>query len=378
MAVVLLPPFLNYVALTKEEQHLKPAVGELYDVGWGQRLFLSCSGSGRPTVVLDAPTGASSDAWRELAPMVAKLTRVCVYDRAGLGFSERPATAVAAAASDGASTAADGQQRPDDDDGFAPSSAAAAAAGRRSQPYTVERMAEDLHRLVTQASQQPQPLVLVGSGVGALVAKFYAQFYDSEVAAVALVDPPVDALFADSGWSSHWYDRVVPSVQALQLLAATGLTRLALITGLMAPPPLPTPGGGGGREESAEDDAVFAARQKFLMCHPRHLKTAVDEHYLMNETLVQMRILSKVKPFPANVSVALVTRQTYDETLPQFDALWRSAYADAKLSLQLPTHTATSTLSQSGPSHVYDGRASRKLLKLIADLVVNARNRQAA
>ena len=41
-------------------------------------------------VILDAPTGMSSDVWALVQPELAKTTRVCVYDRAGLGFSERP------------------------------------------------------------------------------------------------------------------------------------------------------------------------------------------------------------------------------------------------------------------------------------------------
>ena len=42
------------------------------------------------SVLLDAPTGMSSDVWALVQPELAKITKVCVYDRAGLGFSERP------------------------------------------------------------------------------------------------------------------------------------------------------------------------------------------------------------------------------------------------------------------------------------------------
>lgn len=41
----------------------------------------------------------------------------------------------------------------------------------RSQEFTVERMVEDLKRLVTQSSSQPQPFILVGIELGALVAR---------------------------------------------------------------------------------------------------------------------------------------------------------------------------------------------------------------
>ena len=41
----------------------------------------------------------------------------------------------------------------------------------RTQQFTVERMSEDLRRLVTEASSQPQPFILVGSELGALIAR---------------------------------------------------------------------------------------------------------------------------------------------------------------------------------------------------------------
>ena len=35
-------------------------------------------------------TGISSDIWSDIQRDISKLTRVCIYDRAGLGFSDRP------------------------------------------------------------------------------------------------------------------------------------------------------------------------------------------------------------------------------------------------------------------------------------------------
>ena len=40
------------------------------------------------------------------------------------------------------------------------------------------RMSEDLHRLITGASQQPKPFIFVGADLGAIVARFYAQMYE--------------------------------------------------------------------------------------------------------------------------------------------------------------------------------------------------------
>jgi hypothetical protein len=64
-----------------------PMPGQLIDVG-GHRLHLNCTGSGTPTVVLEPAAGGMSSNLGWIAPAVARDTRVCVYDRAGRGWSE--------------------------------------------------------------------------------------------------------------------------------------------------------------------------------------------------------------------------------------------------------------------------------------------------
>ena len=57
------------------------------DVG-GFRLAISCRGTGSPTVILESGGGESAEAWFLMERIVAKTTRVCSYDRAGLGVSD--------------------------------------------------------------------------------------------------------------------------------------------------------------------------------------------------------------------------------------------------------------------------------------------------
>ena len=60
----------------------------MIDVG-GHSLYINCVGTGTPTVVIDAGWGDSSGAWSSwVQPGVARTTRVCTYDRAGMGYSE--------------------------------------------------------------------------------------------------------------------------------------------------------------------------------------------------------------------------------------------------------------------------------------------------
>src|SRR5512132_2047853 len=77
--------FAEIRAAQLKESH--PAPGRMIDVG-GYRLHVYCEGEGSPTVIMEAGLGNPSIAWSLVEPEIAKQTRVCVYDRAGLGWSE--------------------------------------------------------------------------------------------------------------------------------------------------------------------------------------------------------------------------------------------------------------------------------------------------
>lgn len=62
--------------------------GELVDVG-GHRLHWECAGEGSPTVILESGAGPwGSLSWRPIQEQLARTTRVCSYDRAGILWSE--------------------------------------------------------------------------------------------------------------------------------------------------------------------------------------------------------------------------------------------------------------------------------------------------
>ena len=153
-----------------------PMPGQLIDVD-GHRLHLSCTGSGTPTVVLEPGAGEMSSNLGWIAPAVARDTRVCVYDRAGRGWSEP------------ADTAQDGAQ-----------------------------VATDLHTLL-QRGHVPGPYVLAGHSFGGLYVLTFAARYPDEVAGMVLVDSTAPASAANPGthrlatgapptvWavSPHWF-----------------------------------------------------------------------------------------------------------------------------------------------------------------------------
>lgn len=136
-----------------------PMPGQLIDVG-GHSLHLSCTGAGSPTVVLEPGGGEMSSNLGWIAPAVARDTRVCVYDRAGRGWSEP------------ADTPQDGRQ-----------------------------IATDLHRL-RQRGHVPGPYVLAGHSFGGLYVLTFAARYPDEVAGMVLVDSTAPASAAKPGATS--------------------------------------------------------------------------------------------------------------------------------------------------------------------------------
>jgi pimeloyl-ACP methyl ester carboxylesterase len=124
-----------------------PRPGGLVDAG-GHQLHIYCTGQGSPVVVLEAGTGSMSAAWGWVQPEIARVTRVCSYDRAGLGWSE----------------AGDGR-------------------------YVPSRVPEEL-RVLLDRSNETGPIVLVGHELGALYARMYAARFARDTAALVLIDDP--------------------------------------------------------------------------------------------------------------------------------------------------------------------------------------------
>jgi pimeloyl-ACP methyl ester carboxylesterase len=58
------------------------------DVG-GYRMWAQCTGEGSPTIILEPGDESSHAAWSYVAPQLTE-TRVCMYDRLGLGLSDKP------------------------------------------------------------------------------------------------------------------------------------------------------------------------------------------------------------------------------------------------------------------------------------------------
>ena len=119
--------------------------GKLINVG-GRTMHINCTGEGNPAVILDSGLGDTYLAWHKVQPEMAKFTRVCSYDRAGLGYSD-------------------------------PS----------SRPRTSRVIAEELHELLQAAGVAPR-FVIIGHSVGGYNVRLYTSMYPQDVAGMVLVD----------------------------------------------------------------------------------------------------------------------------------------------------------------------------------------------
>jgi pimeloyl-ACP methyl ester carboxylesterase len=133
----------------KDWQVLQPP-GKLYDAG-GSAMHLYCTGSGSPTVILEAGAAAFSSMWAWVQADLASSHRVCSYDRAGMGWS-RDST--------------------DDHSGAA-----------------------SAHRLLKtlRAANEHGPYILVGHSFGAVLVLILAAQDTNSVAGLVMIDPPYPA-----------------------------------------------------------------------------------------------------------------------------------------------------------------------------------------
>jgi pimeloyl-ACP methyl ester carboxylesterase len=97
-------------------------------------------------VVIEIGWGDTSTTWGQVQSEVAKTTRICTYDRAGLGWSEAS-----------------------------------------PQPRTAQEFAKELHTLLANAGEAG-PYVLVGHSLGGYTVRVYAHDYPAEVAGVVLIE----------------------------------------------------------------------------------------------------------------------------------------------------------------------------------------------
>jgi pimeloyl-ACP methyl ester carboxylesterase len=124
-------------------------------------MYLECTGTGSPTVMLISGQRGSADDWKVVAEgvdspsvwsLVAEGTRVCAYDRPGTPVGDQPSRSDPVA-----------------------------------QPANAQGMVDDLHALM-EAAGITEPVVLAAHSAGGVVARLFAAEHPDSVAGMVLVD----------------------------------------------------------------------------------------------------------------------------------------------------------------------------------------------
>jgi pimeloyl-ACP methyl ester carboxylesterase len=215
--------------------------GRLIDVG-GHKLHIDCLGTGSPTVVLEPGLGEPSTAMAWIAPDVAAMTRVCVYDRAGRGWSE--------------------------------------SAGN---PQDGNAVATDLHTLLDRAGEHG-PYVLAGHSAGGLYVLNFARLYPDDVAGIALLDSMSPQQYNDiDGWPA-FYEMYRRASAVMPSLFRLGVGRL-----IYSSSDLPAP---------ARDE------ERAFMATPRAARSVRDEFSQIRTTMSEAQGLTTLGDRPLVVLTA--------------------------------------------------------------------------
>jgi pimeloyl-ACP methyl ester carboxylesterase len=119
--------------------------GMIVDVD-GRKMHIDCTGSGSPTIVLEAGGENDSLIWRGVQPAPSRTTRVCAYDRAGLGWSDV-----------------------------------------QPGPRDADHIAAELHQLLQQTGITG-PVILMGHSIGGIFLRDYVTHYPTNVAGIVFID----------------------------------------------------------------------------------------------------------------------------------------------------------------------------------------------
>jgi pimeloyl-ACP methyl ester carboxylesterase len=180
--------------------------------------------------------------WVRVQQQLAQTTRVCAYDRAGLGWSEPG-----------------------------------------PEPRDARQISSELHTLLKGAGTEG-PYVLVGHSYGGLYARMYAARYSEEVAGVALVDSSHPEQFTRSPEGRVMYEQTRRMGAVIPWLTRLGVIRLTNF--YPAHPDLPP-------QQRAQIEAFNSSTQQ--------VGTTVEEFSATPETNSQVRSMGSIGAKPLAV-----------------------------------------------------------------------------
>lgn len=161
--------------------------GQRTNVG-DYNMHIYCAGAGSPTVTLEAGLNDFFISWSTIQPGVAEATRVCSYDRAGLGWSKASPF-----------------------------------------PRMSEVIVQELHTLLQNTGIEGL-YILVGHSFGGINMRLFAQQYPQEVMGIVLVDSAHEQQAARVQFLADTVDEFIGQFRTLSMVNSSGLMALSPAT----------------------------------------------------------------------------------------------------------------------------------------------------
>jgi pimeloyl-ACP methyl ester carboxylesterase len=109
-------------------------------------MYIDCLGKNSPTVLIDVGLGDASANWLKIAKTLSKNVQVCLYDRAGYGWSDP-------------------------------------GPGDRTTAQIVHEL-----NMLLEVAEVPEPYILVGHSFGGFTARYFAATYPEKTVGAVLID----------------------------------------------------------------------------------------------------------------------------------------------------------------------------------------------
>lgn len=282
--IVLLLIFLAgivYQNISTQQDSSKP-LGKVFKIN-DYQIHLYCTGSGSPTVILEAGEGGLASSWGWIQPEVTKHTRVCSYERRGLGWSTGDNSAI-----------------------------------------TLEDAAKDLHA-VLWAAQLQDKYILVGHGLGGVYIRQYQQRYPEEVVGMVFINAANPAQVITSPEVLSNAQRKANEFRTEGFFSNFGLTRLYYtIAGNYLFHTLPD------RE---------AREHLYFWSSPKHYTGMANEYARFEELFAEGKDFENIDPLPVRIVSAA-------DPTPEWERLQNDLFTLSKDSsrITIPDSTQSSLL----------------------------------
>lgn len=264
------------VSLKNASDSIKPP-GKLFTVN-DYKIHLHCTGSGSPTVILEASEGGLASSWGWIQPEVTKKTRVCSYDRRGRGWSTGD-----------------------------------------SKELSIEQAAKDLHA-VLWAAQLQDKYIFVGHGLGGIYAQKYQERYPDEVVGLVLIDASNPAQVVTTPDMLKSANTLENEYRLLASVSQIGITRLYF-----------SAGGKNFFHTLPEKDI---AESEYFWTVPEHYTSMANEYAQIETLYAQGEEFGSVDPIPVRIISAA-------ETTPEWERLQNDLFTLSKDSTRVTIPDST-------------------------------------